>query len=270
MFDSPHSGGEYPDDFDTIVPMDTVRRAEDMYVDELFAAAPEFGAALLAAHFPRSYIDPNRASTDIDPQLVDGRWPGPVEPSEKARFGHGLIWRICPPDLQMYDRRLTVPELRRRIEIYYRPYHQVLRQTLDALYRRFGKVWQVNCHSMPSISGPHAPEGSGIERADFVLGDRDGTTCSAEFVDLVRKTLEGFGYGVRVNDPYKGVEIVRAYSDPARERHSLQIEINRALYMNETTFERREGFGRLRDDMTRLIGVITDYSRAQLRDVAAE
>src|SRR3546814_7720214 len=110
MFDSPHSGGEYPDDFDTIVPMDTVRRAEDMYVDELFAAAPEFGAALLAAHFPRSYIDPNRASTEIDPQLVDGRWPGPVEPREEARLGHGLIWPICPPDLQMYDCRLTVSE----------------------------------------------------------------------------------------------------------------------------------------------------------------
>src|SRR3546814_21104467 len=113
---------------------------------------------------------------------------------------------------------------------------------------------------MPSISGPHSPEGSGIGRADFVLGDRDGTTCSAEFVDLVRKTLEGFGYGVRVNDPYKGVEIVRAYSDPARECHGLQIEINRALYMNETTFERREGFGRLRDDLTRQIG------RASCRD----
>src|SRR3546814_17882520 len=115
-------------------------------------------AALVAAHFPRAYHDPNRSSTDNDPRLVDGRWPWPVEPSEKARFGHGLIWRICPPDLQMYDRSLTVSELRHRIETYYRPYHKVLRQTLDALYRRFGKVWQVNCHSMPSISGPHSPE----------------------------------------------------------------------------------------------------------------
>src|SRR3546814_1179405 len=103
----------------------------------------------------------------------------------------------------------------------------LLRQSLDALFRRFGKVCHVNCHSMPSISGPHSPEGSGIERADFVLGDRDGTTCSAEFVNLVRKTLEGFGYGVRVNDPYKGVEIVRAYSDPARERHGLDRKSTR-------------------------------------------
>jgi N-formylglutamate amidohydrolase len=124
-------------------------------------------------------------------------------------------------------------------------------------------VWHINCHSMPSVSDVMAAEGPGLHRPDITLGDIDATTCSAEFTALVYETLSEFGYNVTVNDPYKGAELVRAWSDPADGRHSLQIEINRALYMDETGLERNGGFEALRAHVTQLIGVIAGYVRDQ-------
>lgn len=272
VFDSPHSGAEYPADFDTIVPMARLRRAEDMYVDTLFEAAPGFGAALLTARFPRSYIDPNRAADDIDPRLLDGRWPAPVRVTEKSRLGHGLIWRISPPDRPIYDRRLSVAEVRGRIDAYYRPYHAALGEALTAARRRFGEVWHVNCHSMPAVSAPlvEGVRGGRRRRADFVIGDRDGTSCAPAFCRLVRETLTAMDYTVALNDPYKGVELVRAHSNPARGRHSLQLEINRALYMNEDSFERTANFARLKADIDRLIETLCDWAAARGMAEAAE
>ncbi len=264
VLDSPHSGTDYPADFGYVVPRAAVRRAEDTYVDELFADAPAKGASLLAALFPRSYIDANRSLLDLDPDLLAEPWPEPVEPGEKARLGHGLIWRLCPPDLAMYDRKLTVAEVQGRIERFWKPYHATLRRLLDETHKRFGAVWHLNCHSMPSVSTPNSPEGAGVRRADIVLGDRDGTTCSRDFREAVRETLVGLGYKVKVNDPYKGVEIIRAYSDPAARRHGLQIEINRALYMNEATFEKTAGFEGLKADLERLVEAIGDYVASRI------
>jgi N-formylglutamate amidohydrolase len=254
VFDSPHSGSNYPSDFNHIIPIDKIRRAEDMYVDELFGAAPDHGATLIAAQFPRSYIDPNRSLEDLDPELLAESWPEPVRPGEKARLGHGLIWRLCPPDMNLYIEKLSPEEVRRRIDGYWRPYHETLRQALDDLYERFDAVWHLNCHSMPSMT--RGPFVNGGGQADFVLGDRDGTTTSPDFLHLVRDCLRAMGYSVKINDPYKGVELVRAYSDPARRRFSLQIEINRALYMDETTFDRLPRFRELKIDLTRLIAAI--------------
>ncbi len=261
IFDSPHSGAEYPEDFGFVAPVNAVRRTEDAYVNELYREAPKNGATFLAALFPRSYIDPNRSLLDLDPGLLGEPWPGPLEPGEKTRLGSGLIWRTCPPDLPMYDRKLTVAEVRERIETYYKPYHAALAEALDSLLGRFGKVWHVNCHSMPSVSTAKSPEGPGVRRPHFVLGDRDGTSSAPEFTALVRDALVGFGYEVKVNDPYKGAELVRAYSDPAAGRHSLQIEVNRALYMDEDGVEKNSGFARLQADITRLIAAICDYAR---------
>lgn len=273
VFDSPHSGDDYPADFDTIVPMARLRRAEDMHVDALFQAAPAFGAALLTARFPRCYIDPNRAVDDIDQRLIEGRWPDPVRATEKSRLGHGLIWRISPPDRPIYDRRLSVAEVRGRIEAYYRPYHAALDEALGAAHRQFGEVWHVDCHSMPAVSAPlvgHAAGGAGRRRADFVIGDRDGTVCAPEFSALVRETLEAMGYAVALNDPYKGVELIRAHSNPAKGRHSLQLEINRALYMDENSFERTAGFPRLHHDLDHLIETVCDWAAARGVAEAAE
>lgn len=254
VFDSPHSGSIYPSDFNHVIPIDKIRRAEDMYVDELFEDAPDHGATLIAAQFPRSYIDPNRSLEDLDPELLAESWPGVVRPGEKARLGHGLIWRLCPPDMNLYIEKLSPEQVRRRIDGYWRPYHEALRQALDDLYDRFDAVWHVNCHSMPSMA--RGPFLNGSAQPDFVLGDRDGTTASPDFVHLVRDRLHGMGYSVKINDPYKGVELVRAYSDPARGRHSLQIEINRAIYMDEVTFERLPRFRELKADIGRLIATI--------------
>lgn len=259
VFDSPHSGTEYPVDFNHVVPVEKLRKAEDMYVDELFASAPRHGASLIAALFPRSYIDPNRSLDDLDPELLADSWPEPVRPGEKARLGHGLVWRLCPPDMNLYAGKLAADDVRRRIDGYWKPYHDRLRHVLNDMHRRFDSVWHVNCHSMPSLTRGSFLNGSG--QVDFVLGDRDGTTSSPEFVHLVRDTLREFGYSVRVNDPYKGVELVRAYSNPPGGRHSLQVEINRALYMNESTFERLPQFAELRVNIERLITVVCAYAR---------
>ena len=263
VFDSPHSGADYPEDFDCIAPMEVVRKSEDTFVDELYAAVPDCGASLQAALFPRAYIDPNRSLMDLDPELIDELWPEPLAPSEKTRLGHGLIWRLCPPDYALYDRKLRTTEVRSRIDTYWRPYHLALRGMLDTAQVQFGQVWHINCHSMPAAGVPQQPGIGNGGRIDFVLGDRDGTTCDPEFTKLVASILQGFGYRVRVNDPYKGVELVRAHSDPSNGRHSLQIEINRALYMNELSLERAAGFKTLQTNLTRFATVVCDYARSK-------
>ena len=270
VLDSPHSGSVYPAHFDAVVPLKVLRRAEDMYVDDLFGDGPELGASLLSALFPRSFIDPNRAIFDLDRDLLAEPWPGVVQPTEKARLGHGLMWRVCPPDFPMYGRRLAITEVRRRIEEYWRPYHDALQNCMDEKQARFGMVWHINCHSMPSSGLPRNSELSGFRRADFVLGDRDGTTCSRAFLMIISSALEGFGYVVRINDPYKGVEIIRRHGRPDIGRHSVQIEINRALYMNEDTFEQTPYYNILRGHMRQLIEVVRRYSLERVGAEAAE
>ena len=270
VLDSPHSGSTYPETFDTTVPINVLRRAEDMYVDDLFADGPKLGASLVSALYPRSFIDPNRAVRDLDCDLLEEPWPEPVQATEKARLGHGLIWRVCPPDFPIYGRRLSVEEVRERIDKYWMPYHQTLQQCMDETQALFGMAWHFNCHSMPSSSLPRESQFNSIRRADFVLGDRDGTTCDREFLNIVGGTLTGFGYRVRINDPYKGVEIVRRHGRPDIGRNSLQIEINRALYMNEETFERTPYYATLKTHLSELIKVVGDYALGCAGAKAAE
>ena len=270
VLDSPHSGSDYPESFDTTVPLTVLRRAEDMYVDDLFADGPELGAPLVSALYPRSFIDPNRDVRDLDRDLLTEPWPDPVAPTEKARLGHGLIWRVCPPDYLMYPRRLSIAEVQDRIAHYWEPYHKVLQRCMDETYDMFGMAWHINCHSMPSSSLPRDNEFNNMRRADFVLGDRDGTTCSREFLNVVGTTLKNFGYLVRINDPYKGVEIVRRHGHPDLGRNSLQIEINRALYMNEETFERTPYHTTLKSHMAKLVEVVGDYALERTGAKAAE
>jgi N-formylglutamate amidohydrolase len=263
VFDSPHSGTDYPDDFGTIAPLSVLRRSEDAFVDELFAAAPRHGAPLIAALFPRIYIDPNRDLIDLDPAMLDGPWPDPLVPSRKTELGVGLVWRIMPPDSRLYDRLLTVAEVRARIERCWQPYHHAVATAIDETHRRFGKVWHVNCHSMPAM-GNAASEDGPVPRAEFVLGDRDGTTCEAGFTAFVAGELRDMGYEVKINEPYKGVELVRRYSDPARGRHSLQLEVNRKLYMDEARIEKSAGFTQVQTDLGKLCSAICRYARERV------
>jgi N-formylglutamate amidohydrolase len=214
------------------------------------------GASLVAARVPRTYIDANRHAGDVDLDLIEGPWPWEYRPSGKARIGKSLIWRTLEDGRPIYARRLLPETVRRRIERVHVPYHRHLKEKLDEAYRRFGKVYHINCHSMRSVAGKQSDDGAGSVRPDFVLGDRDGSSCESRFTELVRETLEGMGYHVTVNDPYKGVELVRAYSDPGAGRHSLQIEINKRLYMDESTLEKSLGFGRLQKDLGELLRVV--------------
>ena len=254
IYDSPHSGRDYPDDFGHAAPIDLLRRAEDAFVDELIADAPGAGIGLLAALFPRSYIDPNRHEADIDESLLAEPWPHGAEPSGRSERGLGLLRRLLSPHLPIYDRVLGVAEVEGRISQFYRPYHAELKSMLDATHAQFGAVWHVNWHSMKAMGrGRHASA-----RADFVLGDLDGAACAPAFTALVRDCLSAMGYSVRLNDPFKGAELVARYSDPAQARHSLQIEINRRLYMDEKSLQLTAGFDRLRADLESLVAMLLE------------
>lgn len=260
VLDSPHSGTHYPEDFQPAVPRELLRQAEDSFVDELYASGPSLGATLIAARFPRSYIDPNRSLLDIDTSLLDAPWPGPAAASRKTQLGIGLIWRVLDTGEPIYARRLSVEEVKQRIVRYHQPYQRAVRDALDHVHEHFGAVFHLNLHSMPAMSSKISEEGPGVPRADFVLGDRDGTTCESEFTALVAETLRAMGYHVKINDPYKGVELVRAFSDPSAQRHSLQVEVNRRIYMDERTREKTPGFGELRANLDRLLAAVAAYA----------
>jgi N-formylglutamate deformylase len=269
VLDSPHSGTEYPQDFRPAAPMPALRQAEDSYVDELFGCGPMHGATLIAARFPRSYIDPNRSLFDIDASLLEARWPGPCLASRKTELGIGLIWRVLDTGEPIYSRKLSIDEVSRRITDYHQPYQRAVKDALDEAHAHFGSVWHMNCHSMPAVSSKISEEGPGKLRPDFVLGDRDGTTCDPEFTAFVAGILRGLGYEVKVNDPYKGVELVRAFSDPGAGRHSLQIEVNRRLYMDEATRDRAPGFASLCRDTEHLVKAVCSYAAERSSHVCA-
>lgn len=258
--DSPHSGSIYPQDFQTILPVSVLRVAEDAYVDELWEAVPDHGGTLLCAEFPRSYIDVNREPDDIDPNILAEPWNGEVNPTEKSRLGFGLFWHSMDGH-PMYDRKLWVGELENRISSYYEPYHHALWQCLEEAVERFGMVWHLNLHSMPSNSYSLLKHGGDKQLADFVLGDRDGTTCDPTLTGIIEDYLRGCGYTVARNDPFKGVALVARVGRPAEHRHSLQIEVNRKLYMNESTFEKTEGFVRLKQDLDGLTAHLREFIR---------
>jgi N-formylglutamate amidohydrolase len=264
VLDSPHSGREFPADFDAVVSEFDLRDGEDCFVDELYGPATELGVPLLAARFPRTYLDPNRHHGDIDLELIDGgHWPHEFAPSGKARIGKALIWRTLDDGRAIYARKLKIDEVLGRIERCHAPYHAALRGLIDQTQARFGLVYHINCHSMPAIGGKQGEGGAGRPRADFVVGDRDGTSCDPAFTEFVRATLAAMGYEVKVNDPYKGVELVRAYSNPARGRHSLQVEINKRLYLDEATRTKHEGFATLQRNLAAMVEAILDYATVQ-------
>lgn len=264
VLDSPHSGFRFPRDFDAIASEFALRDGEDTFIDELWRPAAERGVSLLAAQFPRTYIDPNRHAGDIDLELIDGgAWPHEFVPSGKASLGKALIWRTLDDGSPIYARKLGVAEVQARIERYHRPYHSALRTLLDAAHARFGIVVHLNCHSMNAVGGAMGEGGAGKARPDIVLGDRDGSSCDPGLTDFVRDALAACGCSVAINDPFKGVELVRAFADPGAGRHCLQIEVNKRLYMDQATRTRHAGFERLRADLMQLLDALcARYTRS--------
>lgn len=269
VFDSPHSGSYYPDNYDYSIELELLRRTEDRLVDDLYSFVPEMGAPLLEALFARNYIDVNRAIDDIDPDLLDADWPEPYTPSVRSAAGHGLIHRLVKAGSPIYGRRLTVMEIQHRIENYYRPYHSALKKLLDDTHYNFGQVWHINCHSMNSTA---SRIGTAFlqQEADFVLGDRDGTSCDPKFTRSVKDFLSSLGYQVYINTPYKGVELLQRYSNPQQGRNSLQVEISKALYLNEDTQEKSRRYNKLKADLQKMCQFMMSQIEQQQLPQAAD
>ena len=261
--DSPHSGVIYPRDFGSCLPPAILRSGEDTYVEELWRAIPAAGGSLVAANFPRTYIDPNRELADIDATMLDGPWPTELHPSEKTRLGTGLIWRLARKQA-MYARKLSVTEVENRIRRFHQPYHAALSAQIEEAYAKFGGVWHLNLHSMPTNSYELLEIKTDRQLADFVLGDHDGRTCAPALVDTIEAFLSGRGYVVTRNDPFKGVALIARIGRPAENRHSLQIEVNRKLYMDEESYAKSPGFGALQESLSLLSAHLAKFVGSQL------
>ena len=257
VLDSPHSGVAYPADFRHACDLAILRQAEDTHVEKLYDFAPALGVAWIEALFPRSYIDVNRNTTEIDVTLLEDEWADAIETDpaalNKVRLGKGLIWRMTDDGAPIYDRKLTAAEVRRRIEQCWRPYHQAVEQAIDAAHARHGYSIHLNCHSMPAIASAYSTDFPGLVHADFVIGDRDGSTANPALTRYLCELLRGLGYDVSYNHPYKGVELLRRYGKPEQQRHGIQVEINRKLYMDEATLETTANFATLRGHLRQVV-----------------
>lgn len=248
IFASPHSGRRYPAELlgEARVSLISLRRSEDAYVDELFAGAAAHGASVLSATMARAYVDLNRDPGELDPDMFEERPPhSPHANSPRVQAGLGAIPRICGDGQSIYRRKLSLNEAQRRIAQVHRPYHETLQGLIAQTKEQFGCAVLVDCHSMPSSArGAHAP--------DIVLGDRFGASCHPSVTSLAEATLRRLGYRVARNAPFAGGHTTQTYGRPAQRVHALQIEINRALYVDERTLERTHGHARVRADMARL------------------
>ena len=256
VFASPHSGRDYPAEFIAITRLDALglRRSEDSFVDDLFAAAPAHGAPLLAANFPRAYCDPNREAWELDPTMFADALPDWVNTtSPRVGAGLGTIARIVATGESIYRGKLPFAEAQRRVRDYWQPYHDALMALLDHTRATYGACLLIDCHSMPANGGSSR---TGAGPADIVLGDAYGTSCAPTITRLVERVLLEMGYAVRRNDPYAGGYITRHYGRPREGVHTLQIEIARNLYMNEAHITRSARFDVMRQDMTTLINTL--------------
>jgi N-formylglutamate amidohydrolase len=271
VFNAPHAGAVYPAAFLKESRLDAValRRSEDAFVDVLFADMVSLGAPFMTARFPRAYLDVNREPYELDPRMFEGRLP-PFANTRSMRVAGGLgtVPRIVADGQEIYRGRLSVEEALRRIEWLYKPYHRMLRQLLHRTGRSFGHAVLIDCHSMPSTSLSR-DDGA---KADIVLGDRYGTSCATALTDCVELALRERGYAVVRNKPYAGGFITEHYGEPALGRHALQIEVNRALYMDERSFSRRPGFDRIAGDLRDAFGQVSTMIETDLspRRIAAE
>lgn len=250
VFNSPHSGRFYPPRFLAMSRLDAaaIRRSEDCYVDELFGGAVALGAPMLAANFPRAYLDVNREPWEFDPRMFAEPLP-PYANTRSARVAGGLgtVPRLVGEGQEIYPGKLPLAEAVMRVETVYKPYHEELRRLLSRTHAAFGVAVLIDCHSMPAS----VRAGDTAIRPDFIVGDRFGTACAPALTEAAIAILIGMGYNVAHNKPYAGGFITEHYGRPAQGLHALQIEVNRGLYLNERTYEPTVGFAPLAADMTR-------------------
>ncbi len=269
IFASPHSGRLYPDDFLERAVLDAaeIRSSEDAFVDELFACAPEHGAPLLSAGVPRAYVDLNRAPEELDPALIDGVRRSAHNP--RIASGLGVIPRVVANGRAIYAGKLTLAEAHRRLSTCWRPYHDQLQTLIDESHRTFGEAILIDCHSMPHEALDNVMH-PGAARPDVVIGDRFGAAAAARIVERIEAALTGAGLRVVRNMPFAGAYVAQHYGRPSRRQHAVQIEIDRALYMDEGTIERSADFPAFRALMDDVVRQIADIGRTTDLAVAAE
>jgi N-formylglutamate amidohydrolase len=268
LFNSPHSGRIYPRAFLLTSRLDiaTLRRSEDSFVDDLIAGLVTRGHPIMRAHFPRCYVDVNREPYELDPRMFDGRLPSFANTrSMRVAGGLGTVARVVGDAQEIYDQRISVSEALQRIDSLYKPYHRALRRLFTRLHRDFGAAILVDVHSMPSATGGRDDR----PRADVVIGDRYGTSCVGLVAETVEQTLRGFGYAVSRNKPYAGGFITEHYGNPATGLHAIQLEINRALYMDERRYERSDTFDRLAGELAVLADRLCEIPLEELRPYRA-
>ena len=268
IFSSPHSGRCYPEEFLGQIRLDPhrIRMSEDAYVDLLFSAAPEFGAALIRAEAPRSYVDLNRSPGEIDRELVEGAVAGGS--SMRSRAGYGVVPSRVGDGLRIYDGRLPAAEVEDRLDRFFHPFHRRLEELVAERVRRFGEAILFDCHSMPhkvALNGPVARTGP----PEVILGDRFGQAAAAELTELTESAFAAAGLAVARNTPFPGAYISRRHGRPELGRHVIQIEIDRSLYMDELTLRPNANFGPLRRLLRSVIAELAALRTGGLR-MAAE
>jgi N-formylglutamate amidohydrolase len=259
LVDVSRSGREYPPQYRTPLPFTTVHDNVSMYLEDLYAATPSLGGTLLYCCFPNTWIDVNRSELDMDPAVVDGQWPVPLKPTARTLEGLGLIKTRSRYGEPFQERKLTVAEIEERLDLYYRPYHAELKRIVDALHGRFGVLRQISCHCMSAVGAPTHPD-AGKPRADFCVSDLHGKTASREAMELVVETLKSCGYSVSVNDPYVGNELIARHGNPALGIDSIQVEINKKLFIDTQTFRKTSGYAKLKADLGRLLKTVAEDS----------
>lgn len=263
--DSPHSGTHYPVDFNYAVDFEDLRKCEDTHVEKLWKSVPDVGGTLIHASFPRSYIDTNRTEFDIDVTMLEADWPSRAEPSSRCiQLGNGLVFSKTTTLQNIYQHRLSVKEIQNRIETCWRPYRQALANELEKASRNHCKRWHLNLHSMPSNAYERLGLPKGKVLADVVLGDLRGAACSPAFTHMVAKAFKHHGYTVSINDPYAGMDLIRSHGNPLQGDDSLQIELNRALYLNEETREPLPQFSSVQSDISKILKTIANHISQQL------
>ena len=251
IFNSPHSGSAYPEAFLRVSRIDlpALRRSEDSFMDELIGGLSDRGFAVVRVHFPRSYVDVNREPYELDPRMFAGRLPSFANTrSMRVAGGLGTIPRVVGDGQEIYRERLAVDDALSRIETLYQPYHRALRRLINRVHQSFGTAVLVDCHSMPSI-GVSRDE---PRRPDVVIGDRYGTSCAPLLPDRVEQTMGRLGYSVGRNKPYAGGFITEHYGNPASGLHVVQLELNRAVYMDERRREKGPRFAQVVADFAAL------------------
>ena len=264
IVDVSRSGREYPKEFRSPLPFTVLHDNVSMYVEDLWAAAPKVGATMLYCSFPNTFMDVNRKEDDLDPAVIDGEWPAPLNPTPVAIRGLGLIKTKSRYGEPMQEKKLTVAEIKERFDLYYDPYHGELKRIVDDTYARHGLLWQLSCHCMSAIGAPtHADAGQ--PRADFCLGNIGFTTSSKDFVEYVAAEIKKLGYSVTINTPYEGNELNRRHGAPEKGIESIMVEINKKLFMDTKTFRKTDGFGPLKANLDRLLKTLAAEATSRAR-----